>query len=186
MAAPKTIDWLSARKEYIENRKLSYTDISEKYGVSRTVVGQRAKIEGWIQSRINIDDKTILKVESKLVNRNGEINERHGIIYRNLQQLANTKLTIAYKQIERLIDKEGIDNITIYDQGMISQRDLKDLVEAYTNAINGERVTAGLPTKVEHKQASNRPDKNNLFSDSNTYEEELKLLAETITAISKS
>jgi hypothetical protein len=184
MAAPKGIDWLSARKDYIENRKLSYSDISKKYGVSRTVVGQRAKAEDWKMSRKSIDDKVIVKVEGEIVDRNTEINKRHGVAFKNLQQLANAKLTIAYRQIERLIAEKGIDNISIYDNKMISQRDLKDLVEAYTNAINGERVTLGLPTSVERKQVSSR-DRKDLFVDDN-YHDYVKLLAESLTALEAS
>ena len=65
--------------------------------------------------------------------------------------------------------------------GMIGQKDRKDLIDAYTVAINGERVTLGLPTSVERKEVTGRNGKD-LFIEDN-YDEFLGLLAETLTAI---
>lgn len=181
MATPKRLNWVLPFKDYVSDTRETYKSIAEKYGVAVRTVEARASKEDWVGYRQRIGEKSIIKVEAELVNRNSEINERHATVFRNLQQLAGTKLTIAYRQIERLVKEHGVDNLSIYDHRMISQRDLKDLVEAYTNAINGERVTAGLPTSVERKQVSARGSKD-LFIDDN-YEEYLSLLAESLTAL---
>ncbi len=74
MARPKFIDWAAAQKEYITDRQLTYAGISKKYGVSRTVVGQRALAEGWKESRKSIIKKTITSVEGELIENNAHIN----------------------------------------------------------------------------------------------------------------
>jgi hypothetical protein len=181
MSLPTKINWIEAQKDFLSDPTLKYQDIADKYGVSLTAVKQRGANEGWLQLRQDLSNKTIQQVETKLIDRNSEINERHATIFRNLQQLASTKLTIAYRQIERLVKEYGIDNLSIYDHRMISQRDLKDLVEAYTGAINGERVAYGLPTSVARKEVSAR-DRKDLFIDDN-YDEYLSLLAESLEAL---
>ncbi len=181
MSLPTKIRWTDAQKDFLSDPTLRYKDIAEKYGVSLTAVKQRGVKEGWHELRSDLSKKTIQQVETKLIDRNSEINERHGTIFRNLQQLAGTKLTIAFRQIERLIKEKGIDNISIYDNKMISQRDLKDLVEAYTGAINGERITVGLPTSIARKEVTTR-DRKDLFIDDN-YEEYLGLLADSLAAL---
>lgn len=181
MSLPTKINWIAAQKDFLSDPTLRYKDIAYKYGVSLTAVKQRGVNEGWHELRQDLSKKTIQQVETKLIDRNSAINERHATVFRNLQQLAGTKLTIAYRQVERLINEKGIDNISIYDNKMISQRDLKDLVEACTNAINGERATVGLPTSVERKQVSARGSKD-LFIDDD-YDEYLKLLANSLAAL---
>ena len=181
MSLPTKIRWTEAQKDFLSDPTLRYKDIAEKYGVSLTAVKQRGANEGWHQLRSDLSKKTIQQVETKIIDRNSEISERHATVFRNLQQLASTKLTIAYRQIERLVKEHGIDNLSIYEHRMISQRDLKDLVEAYTGAINGERVAYGLPTSVARKEVSAR-DRKDLFIDDN-YEEYLNLLADSLTAL---
>ena len=181
MAAPKRVNWVLAFKDYVSDTRETYKTIAEKYGVAVRTVESRASKEDWVGYRRSIGEKSIIKVETELIDRNSAINERHATIFKNLQQLAGTKLTIAYRQVERLVQEHGIDNLSIYDHRMISQRDLKDLVEAYTGAINGERVTAGLPTSVERKQVSSL-DRKDLFIDDN-YKEYIGLLAESLTAL---
>jgi hypothetical protein len=181
MSLTTKINWTEAQKDFLSDPTLRYKDIAEKYAVSLTAVKQRGANEGWHELRQDLSKKTIQQVETKLIDRNSEINERHATVFRNLQQLAGTKLTIAYRQIERLVKEYGIDNLSIYDHRMISQRDLKDLVEAYTGAINGERVTVGLPTSIARKEVSAR-NKTDLFIDDN-YEEYLSLLADSLAAL---
>lgn len=181
MSLATKINWTFAQKDFLSDPTLRYKDIADKYGVSVTAVKQRGANEGWHGLRLELSKKTIQQVETKLIDRNSEINERHATVFRNLQQLASTKLTIAYRQIERLIKEKGIDNISIYDNKMISQRDLKDLVDAYTGAINGERITVGLPTAIARKEVTAR-DRKDLFIDDN-YEEYLSLVAKSLSAL---
>jgi hypothetical protein len=175
------VDWVQARKDYLADNTLSYADIAKKYDVSKHTVEVHAKRESWVATRQSIGEKSLVKLEGDLVNRNAEVNERHGVAFRNMQQLAGIKLTIAFRQIEKIIADKGLKNMTIYDLKMISQQDIRNLIEAYSAAINGERVTLGLPTSVERKEVTGRDGKE-LFGDDN-YSELVELLANTITAL---
>src|ERR1700685_322403 len=116
MAAPKTINWAAAQKEYNEDRQLTYADISKKYGVSKTVVGRRAKTEGWIQYRNSITKKTIQAVEGELVDRNTRINEMHVNLANGMASLASKQLSIAHRQIDKAERERGKDNVSLNDK----------------------------------------------------------------------
>jgi len=182
MAAPKKIDWASAQKDYIQDRTLTYANIAEKYGVSKTVVGQRAANEGWKKTRSGIIKKTISSVEGEIVDRNTRINELHYDLASSMASLANKQLNIAHRQIDKLELERGKHNITLDDKGVLSQHRMKALFEAMTMAINLQRVSLGLPITVERKQVSNRPSKAELFNDEG-YDDHIKLLADTLAAL---
>ncbi len=61
MVATK-IDWLAAKKEYIQNTTLSLRMIAEKYGVAESVVKERSTNERWVALR----EEHILRVDEKL------------------------------------------------------------------------------------------------------------------------
>ena len=183
MAAPKKIDWASARKEYIENRQLTYRDISEKYGVSETVVGLRAGKEDWRKSRKSIIKKTINRVEGEIVENNARLNKLHYDLATGMASLANKKLAIAHRNIDRLEREKGKDNVTGNEKEVISEQKMKSLFESMIMAINLQRVAAGLPTSVERKQA-NVINKKEFFGPDD-YEELSKLLSDTVDALNK-
>ena len=182
MAAPKKIDWAAAQKEYIEDRRLTYADISKKYGVSKTVVGQRAKTEGWIQYRNSITKKTIQAVEGELVDRNTRINEMHVNLANGMASLASKQLSIAHRQIDKAERERGKDNVSLNDKEVISPNHMKALFESMAIAMNLQRVAVGLPTSIAAKQLPSKPNKTNLFME-NDPEGFTELLAKAASAL---
>ena len=181
MAAPKMVDWVSARKDYLEDRSLSYTDIANKYGVSRTVVGERAKAEGWTDARRSIDEKSIKRVEAEIVDRNAEVNDLHYNLAVGMASLANKELNIAHRQLDKLEQELGKDGIGINDKRLISPYKMKALFESMAIAMNLQRVALGLPTSVERKQVTNRDNKD--FFGTDNYDELLELMSDTLVAL---
>lgn len=183
MARPKKIDWASAQKDYIEDITLTYEDIAKKYGVSRTVVGQRAKAEGWRKYRKSITKKTIQAVEGELIDRNTHINEMHINLANGMASLASKQLSIAHRQIDKAEKLRGKDNVSLSDKDVISPQRMKALFESMAIALNLQRVAVGLPTSIAAKQLPvDKPSKINLFMEDDP-ESFVKLLAETITAL---
>jgi len=135
MAAPKKIDWGSAQRDYIQDRTLTYADIAEKYGVSKTVVGQRAANEGWRKTRSGIIKKTISSVEGEVIDRNTRINELHYDLASSMASLANKQLNIAHRQIDKQELERGKRNITLDDKGVISPHRMKALFERWNSSI---------------------------------------------------
>lgn len=162
MAAPAKIDWIEAQIYYLADNTRSYKDVAQKFGVSSTAVEQRAAKEHWVELRNSLGEKTIQKVEAELVDRKAEINERHSRHYRNMQAMAGNLLLIANNTIQKKMAEKGTDNVTIYEEGLISPSRVKFLYEALKIAIDGERVTVGLPTSVERREVTGK-DGDDLF-----------------------
>lgn len=93
MGGPKGINWDSALEYYLtpdsEGRIPSYQDVANKFDVSKSEVGLRAKNENWLQRRRNLYD---LAEESFVENRVELINQtvaKHIKTWRRIQDLAS-------------------------------------------------------------------------------------------------
>lgn len=58
------IDWVAIRAEYVST-PCSQRDLAQKYGVSKSRISARAKLEGWVELRRAQRDAIGAKVEQK-------------------------------------------------------------------------------------------------------------------------
>lgn len=58
-------DWKKIRTEYITT-DISYRKLGEKYGVNYSVIGARAREEGWVEQRTQFRNKTHTKTMEKI------------------------------------------------------------------------------------------------------------------------
>lgn len=182
MAASK-IDWIEARKYYLRDNTVSYRDVAEKFGVSKKAVETHASVDGWAFLRQSLGERSIQRVEAEIVDKNTEINEKHGRHYRNAQALVSNLLIVASNTLKKKIEEKGADNLTIYEEGIITPARLKYLVESMKIAIDGERVTVGLPTSVERKEVTGK-DGSDLFAKADT-DKLYRLMDSTVKAIAE-
>ena len=72
------IDWEKIRTEYVTT-STSYCKLSEKHGVSFSVIGERARAEGWAEQRTQHRNKTYTKTldrsSSKQVERAAKLHD---------------------------------------------------------------------------------------------------------------
>lgn len=155
---PKTkIDWNVARIEYVSDPLLTYQDIADKYGVSLKAVKKVGSRDLWKQKRKKVsertDDKLIEKAADKLV----EVNARHTNTYKNMQALGLLELNIALDNINSIQEeaKANGGKIDIDNKKILSQQRLKFLFEGLKIAMDGERITLGLPTSVSVNKNDN-------------------------------
>ena len=57
-------DWLKIKTEYITT-DTSYRKLAQKYGVNYSVIGARARAEGWVEERTQFIHKTHTKTPIK-------------------------------------------------------------------------------------------------------------------------
>lgn len=55
------MDWSAIKTEYITDESASYRKLAEKYGVSYTSIGEKARKEGWAKERERFLNKTLSK-----------------------------------------------------------------------------------------------------------------------------
>jgi len=148
---PDRIDWLAARKFYVANTMVSYKDVAAEFAVSTTSVERHARKENWKLQRDKIEDKAVEKFEGEIVDKKSEVNDRHTIVYRNMQSLASAQLLLAYEEFKKA-QAANPTNLSIHDDRIIKTYHMRDLFESLKLAIDGERVTLGLPITVTNTQ----------------------------------
>jgi acetyl/propionyl-CoA carboxylase alpha subunit len=155
----KRVDWVEARKFYMEDNTRSYSDVAKKYGVSVRAVELQAKaftdesgkMTTWAIHRKNLGERVSVAHEEALVDKKTEADQRHLTHFTNVQALLNNKIQSMSGGVP-YTDRNG--NIVINEKTMqpfMVQPDGKELHEvarALQVVINGERVILGLPTTV--------------------------------------
>lgn len=58
-------DWQAIKTEYITT-DTSYRKLAQKHGVGYSVIGERARLEGWVEQREQFRNKTITKAVDKM------------------------------------------------------------------------------------------------------------------------
>ena len=111
------MDWNAIKTEYITT-DTSYRKLAAKYGVNYTVIGAKARKEGWIEERKRFVDKTISKTINKISNAQAGRAAR-------LQTVADKLLT----KIEQAVDALEDDAMETqqFRQIAASLKDIKDI-----------------------------------------------------------
>lgn len=179
MAAAK-LDWVQAQSDYLKDSKLSYQDIADKYGVSKTAVEKHATRDGWSTVRQQLAKQSIEVLSSDIVDERAEANKRHTTIYRNMQSLAAGYLTLAYRNFEKYLQNHPDDADFDYrnNKEILSPYNMQALLTSLKLAIEGERVTLNLPITVTRNEITGA-DGNPLFEETNI--DELYNLVERTT-----
>ena len=150
----KNIDWYAVRKDYLQDNTLSYSDLSKKYGVSKSMIGKVATEQEWTTLRQDLNERAFSEFTEKLLDVKSSANNRHLTHWQNLQALANNSIVdMAERNFERdksgrlilLKDKDGVPQPI---PRPINPFELEKLAKAIKVAIDGERVVLGLPTSV--------------------------------------
>jgi hypothetical protein len=150
MGMQTKIDWQKARKDYVSDTSLTYQDIADRYNCSLKAVKKVGSRDSWREGREAIIQRANEKVQENVADQLAEVNERHTNTYKNMQALGLSQLNIALTEVRRLqkeADDQGVP-LSINKDGIIGQQRLKFLGDFLKVAMDGERITLGLPTSV--------------------------------------
>ncbi|MBQ8399558.1 MAG: hypothetical protein IJX08_06255 [Clostridia bacterium] len=111
------MDWQQVRAEYITT-DTSYRKLAEKYGVSYTTVGERARNEGWAKEREQYQTKTLSKTLNKL---SAERARRTARLF-----AVTDKLLLKVEKAVDSLDDDQIDT-QAFRQIAASLKDIKDI-----------------------------------------------------------
>lgn len=123
----KKIDWITIKNEYVNAKpKVSYRDLAEKYGVSKSQIGKTAAKENWQGLRIQQWDKIGTKVGQKTAEIiiNSEVNRVQNMLA--LTDKAQEQIGMALGQLNKYKDMFG----KVHDCEIIDVDRLKKLVGA--------------------------------------------------------
>lgn len=158
----KNIDWYEARKMYLADNTVKYSDVAKAFKVSVKSVETVASREAWVSLRADLGEKAFNDFTKKLLDTKSEAQSRHLQHWQNLQALAN-KSIVDIAERNYFTDKHG--NLVILDGKPIPKPintfELEKLAKALKIAIDGERVVLGIPTSVS---ALSDPEGNSVWS----------------------
>lgn len=158
----KNIDWYEARKMYLSDNTVKYSDVAKAFKVSVKSVETVASRESWVTLRADLGEKAFNEFTKKLLDTKSEAQSRHLQHWQNLQALAN-KSIIDIAERSYFTDKRG--NLVLLDgkpvPRPINTFELEKLAKALKIAIDGERVVLGIPTSVS---ALSDPEGNSVWS----------------------
>ena len=114
------MDWSAIKTEYITDESTSYRKLAEKYGVSYTSIGEKARKEGWAKERERFLNKTLSKTLSAISKKQARQASR-------LQMVADKLLA----KIEEAVDDLNMADLFV-DRAALRQitgalKDIKDV-----------------------------------------------------------
>lgn len=145
---PMKVDWLEAKSLYIADRKLTYQDIADKYGVSLKQVKKWGARQQWREGRQKVSKLAQIKITENLAETTAETNQRHAEMYQEVQELVSAKLEILDAQMTVAVDVAEREERIADDKELPSAAALLSLTRSLVTAVNGERVCLGLPTST--------------------------------------
>lgn len=155
---PMKVDWLEAKSLYVADRKLTYKDIANKYGVSLKQVKKWGARERWQEGRQEVSDSAFAKLKDNLTETAAETNQRHAETYQQAQELVVAQLELLEVQMTQAIDTAEREERTIDPNELPSPAVLLSLTRSLVTATNGERVCLGLPTSVAPASVGYKPE----------------------------
>lgn len=148
MGKKARINWLEMKQRFIADRSVTYKSIADEYGVTGRTVERHAEKEGWMDGRKTVEDQVTEKIAEKVAGDIDEVNERHTKTYKNLQMFALTNLNILYAHIKHEQEQARAQGRRLAPKDIYSSQMAKFLAETLRIAMDGERITLGLPTIV--------------------------------------
>lgn len=101
-------DWQKIKTEYITT-DTSYRKLGEKYGVTYSVIGERARTEGWVEQREQFRNKTLTKCVNAISNK--QVDRTANLISVADQLLAKVK-SLLETDAEVLSDTQSMKHIS--------------------------------------------------------------------------
>ena len=141
------MDWNAIRQEYITDESSSYRKLGQKYGISYTAIGDRARKEGWAEQRSQYLNETL----SKSINAIGKAQAKRAERVVNVAD----KLLLKIEAVIDSYDGEGlIANTQALKHITSALKDIKDIqmIKSDADLREQEARIANLRRQVESEE----------------------------------
>ncbi len=133
-SATRQWDYVEAEKAYTSDQRLSYREISNRFGISLSTVKRYAALRDWPKRRQNATESGLAKHESRVIDEIAEADKRHLRMARTIQAVGNNALVLLGKQLQTTEN--------------ISTGNIQSAASTLKEGILLERIILGLPSKV--------------------------------------
>ena len=140
------VDWLEAKKYYVENPTVTLREVAEKYSVSLNTVATHSKKEEWVKTQQDIAEETMDRVVDKAAEERSQLTTDHAQKFALAENISVAMMTRLAKKIRRLEqnDPEAVTS----DYNLMSPQQWNFLVTALKTATDGRRTALGLPSTI--------------------------------------
>ena len=156
-------DWLAIKTEYITTNT-SYRKLAQKYGVVYSVIGERARAEGWVEQRKQYRDKTITKtiekVSSKQVKKLARIDGIADKLLAKLEKAVDElDLVMATKKVK--VEEGCTETTTEYREvmkdaaGVVDRAGLKQIASALRDIKEVQMLRTELDRQEQEARIAN-------------------------------
>ena len=146
------MDWNAIRQDYITDESSSYRKLGQKYGISYTAIGDRARKEGWAEQRSQYLNETL----SKSINAIGKAQAKRA------ERVVNVADKLLLK-IEAVIDSYDSEALIANTQALKhitgALKDIKDIqmIKSDADLREQEARIANLRRQVDKDDEDNAP-----------------------------
>ena len=146
------MDWNAIRQDYITDESSSYRKLGQKYGLSYTAIGDRARKEGWAEQRTQYLNETL----SKSINAIGKAQAKRA------ERVVNVADKLLLK-IEAVIDSYDGEALIANTQALKhitgALKDIKDIqmIKSDADLREQEARIANLRRQVDKEDGSDAP-----------------------------
>lgn len=151
MAKAARIDWKPIKTEYITTSK-SHRELAEKYGISRSAIGEKSKEEQWVKLREKYQAKCVARARQKASDK--EVNRLERLIAATSKAIDVAMEAFEdEKQFNRYIVTDGIgEGATVTTEREFAKVDtkaLKDLTGVLKDLTGLMRDFYNIPTPAQ-------------------------------------
>ena len=128
---PKTFDWPTIKKEYLDNKEISLKELAHKHGVSPLTVFTKSQEDGWAKLRRAVNIKLDTMAQELHLEAQQKANARHILIAKMLQKEAVE--AIKKKKVTLRSAKTALEFIT---ESVRIERDALGMAEQKPQIVN--------------------------------------------------
>ena len=142
-------DWNAIKTEYITT-DTSYRKLGEKYGVGYSVIGEKARLEGWVEQREQFRNKTLTKTVNAISNK--QVDRAANLVSVADLLLAKVK-SLVESDAEILSDTQSLKHIS----GVL--KDIKEvqMIKSDADLREQEARIKNLQRQAEAENANTEP-----------------------------
>ncbi len=147
------VNWLAAKRYYIENRNMNLNDIAKKYNTSERSVERHAVAETWVKRRSDVGEMAELAMVENIADRISKSVAQDERIFGNARNYISARLNRDIRRFERIELEDPYALTSDRAADLLTPRQLNDLMEALQKSVAGRRTALGLTVTITKKES---------------------------------
>lgn len=156
------MDWKKVKTEYITDEASSYTKLSEKYGIARSTIANKAGREGWAKEKERYHNelvtKTVARMGQKQLDKLTRIQDVTDKLLDKLEQaIDELDLDIIVRKVktDNGITEETVETKEAREGGIVDRAGLKQIASALRDIKEVQMLKTELDKREQEARIAN-------------------------------